>query len=205
MQSPLHARLCYARDMQGPANINASMTAKVRSCPETRAAMTCALPVLCCAREFSCADGPIAAQCPSEGVSTLCARTRRSMQDLWDEGATGACRAAFVAGLYAFPATPSVALSDGRAMPVLGVSTWLQASVQATVEHALRRGFRCASGLCCLHASPVMQPEIYASCLPSVMYVASGPAGPACHGKMPDMPHAGCASGRTHLGKTFIA
>jgi hypothetical protein len=66
------------------------------------------------------------------------------MQDLWDEGNTGARRDAFIASMYAFPATPAVALSDGRAMPVLGVSTWLQASVQDTVEHALRRGFRCA-------------------------------------------------------------
>lgn len=75
---------------------------------------------------------------------TLRACLRRSMQDLWDEGVTDARRNAFIAAMYAFPATPAVALSDGRAMPVLGVSTWLQASVQDTVEHALRRGFRCA-------------------------------------------------------------
>ena len=66
------------------------------------------------------------------------------MRDLWDEDLTNRCREAFIARMYSFPATPSVPLSNGHAMPVLGESTWLRTSVQDTVQHALRSSFRCS-------------------------------------------------------------
>ncbi|BDA45305.1 probable NADPH-dependent aldo-keto reductase, chloroplastic [Coccomyxa sp. Obi] len=66
----------------------------------------------------------------------------RTMKDLWDEDTTDACRLRFINSMYKFPSTPSVQLSSGHHMPILGVSTWLKHNVQETVEHALRSGFR---------------------------------------------------------------
>ena len=93
-------------------------------------------------------------QCKGSSILCMHACARRSMHDLWDEGHTDACRGAFIAGMYKPAATPSAVLSDGRSMPVLGVSTWLKASVQATVEDALRSGCRCAAVH--LHVLPVV-------------------------------------------------
>ena len=67
----------------------------------------------------------------------------RTMKDLWDEDMTDVCRLRFINSIYKFPSTPSVRLSHGHRMPVLGVSTWLKHSVQESVEQALRSGFRC--------------------------------------------------------------
>jgi hypothetical protein len=64
------------------------------------------------------------------------------MKDLWDEEETDACRDRFIASMYKFPEMPSIALGNGRRMPVLGLATWLKQNVQETVEHALRSGFR---------------------------------------------------------------
>ncbi len=80
------------------------------------------------------------------------------MKDLWDEDTTGACRMHFINTIYKFPDMPSVQLSSGHRMPILGVSTWLKQNVQDTVEIALRSGFRyaaqwtlCVCKVCCLY------------------------------------------------------
>ncbi|KAK9915503.1 hypothetical protein WJX75_000016 [Coccomyxa subellipsoidea] len=64
------------------------------------------------------------------------------MTDLWDEYTTEACRMRFIHSIYNFPDMPTVQLSSGHHMPILGVSTWLKQNVQETVELALRSGFR---------------------------------------------------------------
>ena len=66
----------------------------------------------------------------------------RSMKDLWDEDTTEAWRMRFINSIYKFPDMPTVQLSSGHHMPILGVSTWLKQNVQETVELALRSGFR---------------------------------------------------------------
>ena len=98
-------------------------------------------------------------------ASRSCMHAHRSMRDLWDEEHTDACRAAFINGMYKPAVTPSVALSDGRTMPILGVSTWLTASVQATVEDALRSGCRCASA-----AAPCLLACKRPTSMPSTLY-----------------------------------
>ncbi len=84
-----------------------------------------------------------------EGVHMFC----RTMKDLWDEDMTDGCRLRFINSMYKFPSTPSVQLSSGHHMPILGVSTWLKQNVQETVEHALRSGFRCVTPMLCSRIS----------------------------------------------------
>ncbi|KAK9916090.1 hypothetical protein WJX75_008482 [Coccomyxa subellipsoidea] len=64
----------------------------------------------------------------------------RTMKDLWDEDKTEAWRTRFI---YKFPDMPTVQLSSGLHMPILGVGcTWLKQNVKDTVKFALRSGFR---------------------------------------------------------------
>lgn len=65
------------------------------------------------------------------------------MDEMWDESLTEDCRQKFVKSMYKFPKNPTVKLSSGKRMPLLGLGTWKAAAVQDTVERALRHGFRC--------------------------------------------------------------
>lgn len=75
----------------------------------------------------------------ADGAFHVC----RNMDEMWDESLTEDCRQKFVKSMYKFPKNPTVKLSSGKRMPLLGLGTWKAAAVQDTVERALRHGFRC--------------------------------------------------------------